>query len=91
MRQGDKDYLQQKAQQLRLSRGDDLAKIQKLLDAIYPTQTRALSINGTLLKIVTPNASVASELRLRQLQLLSDIAKLGAGVEKLQIQIRSLG
>lgn len=77
------DYLSKRADQLRLDREQTLGAAQKLLDELYPDQARALSLNNEVLKIVTPNASVASELRFRQVQILKRL-----GVKKLHIQIR---
>jgi hypothetical protein len=68
-----RDYLQKKAAELGLERGDQLAEIQVYLDELYPGQCRAASLNDGVLKITTPNASVASELRMGQTQLLVDL------------------
>lgn len=64
------DYFARKRQELGLDRADSLASIQATLDALYPSLTRAISLNGGVLRITTPNASVASDLRLRQIELL---------------------
>lgn len=87
-----KDYLQRKAQALDLSRGDSLRLVQSYLDTLYPNQTRALSLNQGVLKIVTPNASLASELRLHQVAIVNTVNEQVAKrpIIKLQIQIRSL-
>jgi hypothetical protein len=60
------NYLRKKAAELGLERGDQLSAIQAHLDELYPGQCRAISLNDGLLKITTPNASMASELRMRQ-------------------------
>jgi hypothetical protein len=61
-------YLKKKASQLGLEREDQLKEIQKYLDSLYPGQCRAASLNNGILKITTPNASLASELRFKQNQ-----------------------
>lgn len=76
------DYLQKKAAELGLDRADQLSDIQTKLNQMFPNQCRALSLNDGVLRITTPNASVASELRFRQAEL-----KTG-GVTRVIIQIR---
>jgi hypothetical protein len=63
------DYLQKRAAEMGLERADQLAEIQTYLDSLYPGQCRAVSLHEGVLKITTPNASLASELRLRQTEL----------------------
>lgn len=70
------DYLQKKAAELDLGRGQQLTVIQEYLDGLYPGQCRAVSLNEGVLKITTPSASVANELRLRQVELLSAMGSL---------------
>ena len=72
-----RDYLQKKASELGLERAEQLAEIQGYLDEKYPGMCRAVSLNDGVLKIVTPNASAASELRMGQAQIkqLSDIKR----------------
>ncbi|HSX41107.1 MAG TPA: hypothetical protein VLF21_00510 [Candidatus Saccharimonadales bacterium] len=77
------DYLKKRAQQLNLGRADQLAEIQIQLDRWYPGQCRAASLNDGVLKITTPNASAASDLRMRQSEILSP-----PDVKKVVIQIR---
>ena len=67
------DYLKRKAAELGLERGSQLAQIQTHLDKLYPGQCRAASLNEGVLKITTPNSSVASELRLRQREILEQL------------------
>ncbi len=82
------DYLQKKASQLGLERGDQLAEIQKYLDSLYPGQTRAASLNDGVLKIVTPSASMASELRMNQVSLLKGLdTNNSSRIKKIIIQI----
>jgi hypothetical protein len=63
-------YLQKRAGELGLERADQLIAIQGYLDKLYPDQCRAASLNDGVLKITTPNASMASELRMRQVEIL---------------------
>ncbi len=86
----DADYFKKKVQQLDLGRAETLTKIQTELDKMYPDQARAISLNGGILKIITPNASVAQDLRLRQVELLAGWNRAGSPITRLQIQIRSL-
>ncbi len=62
-------YLKERANELGLERSDQLAKIQTFLDELYPGQCRAAALNNGVLVITTPSASLASELRLRQVEL----------------------
>ncbi len=82
------DYLSRRAQQLGLDREQTLERAQKLLEEMYPDQARALSLNKEVLKIVTANASVASELRFRQVQILKRLSSPAQPIKKLHIQIR---
>lgn len=82
------DYLARRAQKLDLGREDALQTAQKLLDEMYPSQARALSLNNETLKIVTVSAPVASELRMRQVQILKRLTTLNRPIKKLHIQIR---
>ena len=86
-----RNYLAKKAQELNLERGRDLQKIQRLLDSLWAGQTRVVSLNHAVLKVVTPNASIASELRFGQVKLLGQMRNLShSPIERLHIQIRSL-
>ncbi len=78
------DYLRQKALDLGLDRADTIASVQALVDAWYPGQVRAISFNSGVLRLVTPNASVAGELRLRQVELMAAIR---VPIERVQISI----
>ncbi len=85
------DYLEQRRQELVLGRGDALTKIQGVLEDLYPAQARALSLNRQILRIITPNASVASELRLRQVELAVRFRQeSGEEITKMAISIRGL-
>jgi hypothetical protein len=82
------DYLKKRAEQLNLGRAVTLLDVQAWLDRDYAGKTRAASLNNDVLQIITPSASVASEIRLRQVELLTYLA--AANVKRLQIQIGTL-
>jgi hypothetical protein len=63
------NYFDQKRKQLGMDRLDILTRIQQWLDANYPGQARAKQLHLGTLRVVTPNASVASDLRMRQVEL----------------------
>ncbi len=81
------DYLQKKARQLGLERGDQLKAIQAYLDKKYPGLCRAASLNEGVLKITTPSASVASELRLSQEEIKAHILSQYPSLTRIIIQI----
>jgi hypothetical protein len=64
------DYFARKREELGLDRADTLARVQKVLDERYGGRARARQLHQGVLRIVTPSASVASELRMRQTELL---------------------
>jgi hypothetical protein len=68
------DYFERKRRELGLDRADDLARVQSVLDEWYPGRARARRLHQGVLRVVTPTASVASELRMRQLELLQRCA-----------------
>lgn len=78
------DYLTKKGGELGLDRADQLTQVQTYLDKLYKGHCRALSINDGTLVITTAIASVASELRLRQVEIMRQFDF----VSKLRIQIR---
>ena len=80
-----RDYLQKRAAELNLGRGSQLVAIQTYLDGLYPGQCRAVSLNDGVLKITTPSASVASELRLRQVEILAAPSLHGVGRMQLSL------
>lgn len=57
------DYLNKKTQQLDLGRGDELTRVQALLEAKYPGKVHAKKIQNKVLYIQTTSSSVANELR----------------------------
>ena len=87
------EYLRDKADELDVGRADALQIIQIELERRYPEKTRALALHQGKLRVITPNASVAGDLRLRQLDFLEIIrmtVPTGTVIERLIIQIRSL-
>ncbi len=88
-----KDYLAKRAQELDLGREQALRQVRALLDQSYPGMSRPVSLNDGVLHILTPNASLAAEIRMQQVSLLAAINKTLAGsyrVERLRIQIRPI-
>jgi hypothetical protein len=85
-------YFERKRKELGLDRADQLADVQHTLDEWYPGQARARQLHQGVLRVVTPNAAVASELRLRQTELLvrHNTATAAQIIERLQISIASL-
>lgn len=83
----DPDYLAKKRQELGLERYDALQKVQNWLDERYPGQARALSLNRGVLKLTTASASVATDLRFQQINIIESFCP--DGVEKIQVLIRS--
>jgi hypothetical protein len=81
------EYFAKKRAELGLDRADVLARIQATLEAWYPGQARARQLHQGVLRIVTPNASVAGELRMRQVELL---AAHGLGEVRVAISIAAL-
>jgi hypothetical protein len=81
------DYFERKRRELGLDREDVLKAVQSWLDVRYPGQAKAKSLHLGVLRIVTPNASVASEIRMRQLELLESQKLNGT---RLAINIQSL-
>jgi hypothetical protein len=83
----DKDYFKRKAQELGLDRADDLARVQALLDEWYPGLARARRLHRGVLWVITPSSGVASELRMRQLEVMEAVSDPEA---RIRITITSL-
>ena len=81
------DYFAKKRAELGMERADVLVAVQARLDEWYPGQARARQLHLGVLRLVTPNASVASELRLRQVEL---VRVCGLGEVRVAITIGSL-
>jgi hypothetical protein len=82
------EYFERKRRELDLGREQLLVRVQQWLETYYPGQARARQLHQGTLRIVTPNASVASDVRLRQVEMfrtceLADI--------RLAVSIGSLG
>lgn len=84
---GINDYLKKRASELGLERADTLAQIQEYLDTLYPGKCRAASLNDGVLRIITSNSSIASELRFRQIKLKNYIKDMGIELKRLVITI----
>lgn len=85
----DADYFAKKRAELGLDRGDVLEKIQAVLDAWYPQKVRAKRLHQGVLTLLTPSASVASELRMRQVEFieacgLSEAPRLSISISSLR-------
>jgi hypothetical protein len=72
------DYFARKRAELGMEREDDLQRVQKILDEWYPGRAKAKRWHQNVLRIVTPSSSVASELRMRQIELLERAGMTGA-------------
>jgi hypothetical protein len=81
------DYFAKKRAELGMERQDQLAAVQATLDAWYPGRCRARQLHRGVLRLATPSAGVASELRMRQLELLAAHALEGT---RLAISIESI-
>ncbi len=81
------DYFAKKREQLGMDRADVLTQVQATLDEWYSGQARVKQLHQGTLRIITPNSAVASELRMRQIELLRrhDLAD-----TRLAISIQSL-
>jgi hypothetical protein len=69
------DYFEQKRRELGMAREDDLARVQSVLEQWYPGRARAKRLHQGVLRVMTPSASVAAALRMRQMELL-EVCKL---------------
>jgi hypothetical protein len=81
------EYFERKRLEMGMDRADVLSEVQATLDGWYPGQARARQFHQGILRIVTPNASVASALRMRQMELL---AAHGLAGTRVAISIQSL-
>lgn len=59
-----KDYLERRFS--KPAPNDSLPRIQEILNTLYPQKAKAISLQKGVLKIITPSAAVANDLRLRQ-------------------------
>lgn len=82
------DYFAKKRADLGFNRVDQLAVVQAWCDEHYPTQVRVKQLHQGVLRLVTPSASVAGALRMRQIELLQQVQLVGT---RLQISVGTLG
>ena len=68
------DYFAKKRAELGFDRVDQLAVAQAWLNDRYPAVTRAKILHQGVLRIIVTNASVASDLRMRQVEFLAAIS-----------------
>jgi len=73
----DPQYFERKRQELGFDRVDQLATVQKWLDERYPGQARAKLLHQGVLRVVTISAPVASELRMRQFEIIENAGLAG--------------
>ncbi len=83
----DPEYFARKRAELGMDRGDVLSEIQAYLDSLYPAQVRAKQLHRGILRLVTPNASVASELRMRQVEIMAHLHTLTKEEPLVRLQI----
>jgi hypothetical protein len=85
------DYFARKRQELGLDRADVLEEVQRVLDTWYPGRARAKQLHQGVLRVICPSSSVATELRMRQVELLT-VAEQAAGTRpsRLAITIQNL-
>lgn len=86
----DPEYMRKKANQLGLERGQMLEQIQVVLGQRYGQNVRAVSLNNGVLKVITPSAGLASNLRLDQVGLLDELKTKAIEPNRLQIVIAPL-
>ena len=86
----DPDYFAKKRRELGMDRADVLAEVQGLLDGWYPGRVRARQLHQGILRIVTPSAAVANELRMRQFELLDAVAWPDGAPKRIAITIAQL-
>jgi hypothetical protein len=69
------ESLDKKRAELGLDRFDDLKLVQAVLENWYMGLAKAKSLNNNVLHITTSSSSVASELRMRQTDLIAHLPK----------------
>ncbi len=85
------DYFARLRAKLGMDREDVLVGIQKVLDDWYPQKVRARQLHQGTLRLETPSAGVAGELRMRQVELLNLVENLaGERPKRLAISIGQL-
>ncbi|MBW4061645.1 hypothetical protein HJC99_03705 [Candidatus Saccharibacteria bacterium] len=87
----DPDYFSKKRTELGFDRVDHLATVQSWCEREYPGQVRAVRLHQGVLRLVTPSAGVAGNLRLRQIELMRLMQSVtGEPLKRIQITISSL-
>ena len=85
------DHFERKRSELGMEREDVLVGLQTLLNSWYPGQAKAKKLHQGVLRLVTPSASVAGELRMRQVELLDAAEELaGERPERIAITIQTI-
>lgn len=84
------DYFAAKRAELGMDREDVLERVQVILDGWYPGRVRAKQLHQGTLRVVTPSAGVAGELRMRQIELLDALEQFGERPTRLAITIGQL-
>jgi hypothetical protein len=67
----DPEYFERMKRELGFERVDQLAAVQEWLDASYPAAARAKILHRGVLRIAAVNGSVAADIRMRQVDLLT--------------------
>ena len=81
------DYFAKKRAELGFDRVDQLERVQAWCDEHYPGQIRVKRLHQGTLRLVTPSAGVAGDLRMRQVELLGAVGLTGT---RLAISIETL-
>jgi len=85
------DYFARLRAKLGMEREDVLGGVQKVLDEWYPGKVRARQLHQGILRLETPSAGVAGELRMRQVELLDAVEQMaGERPKRLAISIGQL-
>jgi hypothetical protein len=67
----DPEYFERKKRELGFERVDQLTAVQAWLDERYPATARAKMLHCGVLRISAANGSVAADIRMRQVELLT--------------------
>ena len=83
-----KDYLEKKKRQLGMDRADQLKTVQRLLDERYGARARAVSLQDGVLKVTSTSSAIASDIRLNQVDIITQVRAEEITVTRLQISSR---
>lgn len=86
----DPGYFEKKRRELGMDRADVLADVQALIEKWYPGKVRVRQLHQGTLRIVTPSAAVANELRMRQFEILEGVVWPDGRPRRLAISIAQL-